>query len=152
MFNILPIALSVHVLGIIVWVGGMFFAHQALRPAAVSTLEPPQRLPLWVATFQRFFPWVWVSIVLVLVSGLWMLTLYPKAPVFIHIMLGLGIIMMLIYLHVFFAPYKKLKLAVAEQRWPDGAKALNQIRFLIGINLSIGLITVVVAIAGKYYL
>ena len=152
MFNPLSIALSVHFLGIIVWVGGMFFAHQALRPAAVEALEPPQRLPLWVATFKHFFPWVWVSIILVLVSGLWMLTLYPKAPLFMHIMLGLGIIMMLIFLHVFFAPYKKLKQAVAEQRWSDGAKSLGQIRTLIGINLSIGLITVVVAIAGKYYL
>jgi uncharacterized membrane protein len=68
-----------------------------------------------------------------------------------HIMLGRGIIMMLIFLHVFFAPYKKLKQAVAEQRWADGAKALGQIRMLVGINLSIGLITAIVAVAGKYY-
>lgn len=150
--TILPIALTVHVLGIIVWVGGMFFAHQVLRPAIVETLEPPQSLTLWVANFKRFFPWVWVSIALVLISGLWMFTLYPKPPIFLHIMLGLGLIMMLIFMHVFFAPYKKLKSAVAEQRWPDGAKALGQIRMLVGINLSIGLITVVVAIAGKYFL
>lgn len=152
MFNPLPIALSVHILGIIVWVGGMFFAHQALRPAIVEVLEPPQRLSLWVATFRRFFFWVWLAIVLVLISGLWMLGLSSKIPIFMHIMLGLGIIMMLIFLHVFFAPYKKLKQAVAEQRWADGAKALGQIRLLIGINLSLGLITTIVAMAGKFYL
>ncbi|MCK5813449.1 MAG: CopD family protein [Cocleimonas sp.] len=152
MFNPLSVALSVHILGIIVWVGGMFFAHQALRPAIVEVLEPPQRLSLWVATFKRFFLWVWISIVLVLVSGLWMLSLYPQIPVFMHIMLGLGVIMMLIFLHVFFAPYKKLKQAVAEERWVDGAKALGQIRLLVGINLSIGLVTTIVATAGKFYL
>jgi uncharacterized membrane protein len=152
MFNPLPIALSVHVLGIIIWVGGMFFAHQALRPAIAEVLKPPQRLSLWVATFKRFFVWVWIAIVLVLVSGLWMISLYPQIPIFMHIMLGLGIIMMLIFLHVFFAPYKKLKQAVAEERWADGAKALAQIRTLVGINLSIGLITTVVAMAGKFYL
>lgn len=151
MLNPLPIALSVHILGIIVWVGGMFFAHQALRPAIVEVLEPPQRLSLWVATFKRFFLWVWVSIILVLVSGLWMFTLYPEPPIFMHIMLGLGIIMMLLFLHVFFAPYKKLKQAVKEERWEDGAKSLGQIRLLVGINLSIGLITAIVAMAGKYY-
>ena len=151
MSNPLPIALSVHVLGIIVWVGGMFFAHQALRPAIVEVLEPPQRLALWVATFKRFFLWVWISIILVLVSGLWMFSLYPEPPIFMHIMLGLGIIMMLIFLHVFFAPYKKLKQAVKEERWKDGAKSLGQIRLLVGINLSIGLVTAIVAMAGKYY-
>jgi uncharacterized membrane protein len=151
MLNPLPIALSVHILGIIVWVGGMFFAHQVLRPAIVEVLEPPQRLALWVATFKRFFLWVWISIILVLVSGLWMFTLYPKPPIFMHIMLGLGIIMMLLFLHVFFAPYKKLKRAVEEERWEDGAKSLGQIRLLVGINLSLGLITAIVAMAGKYY-
>ncbi|MCK5918771.1 MAG: CopD family protein [Cocleimonas sp.] len=148
----MPIALSAHILGIIVWVGGMFFAHQALRLAIVDVLEPPKRLALWVATFKRFFVWVWISIILVLVSGLWMITLYPEPPVYMHIMLGLGIIMMLIFMHVFFAPYKKLKKAVAEERWADGAKALGQIRLLVGINLSIGLITSIVAMAGKFYL
>ncbi len=152
MFNPLPIALSVHILAIIVWVGGMFFAHQALRPAIVEVLEPPQRLSLWAATFKRFFVWVWIAMALILISGLWMMSLYPQIPVFMHIMLGLGIIMMLIFLHVFFAPYKKLKQAVSEQRWADGAKALGQIRLLIGINLSIGLITAIVAVAGKFYL
>jgi len=151
MLNPLPIALSAHILGVIVWVGGMFFAHQALRPAIVEVLEPPQRLQLWVATFKRFFLWVWIAIILVLVSGLWMFTLYPKPPIFMHIMLGLGLIMMLIFLHVFFAPYKKLKRAVVEERWEDGAKSLGQIRRLVGINLSLGLITAIIATAGKYY-
>jgi uncharacterized membrane protein len=151
MLNPLPIALSTHILGIIVWVGGMFFAHQALRPAIIEVLKPPQRLSLWVATFKRFFLWVWLSIILVLISGLWMFSIYPEPPLFMHIMLALGIIMMLIFLHVFFAPYKKLKQAVTEQRWADGAKALGQIRMLVTINLGIGLITTIIAVAGKYY-
>ena len=74
----MSIALSLHVLAIVVWVGGMFFAHQALRPAAVSTLEPPLRLQLWVATFKRFFPWVWVCVIIVLATGLWMMLQFPK--------------------------------------------------------------------------
>jgi len=151
MFNPLPIALSVHLLAIIVWVGGMFFAHQALRPAIIEVLDPPKRLALWVATFKHFFFWVWIAIILVLISGLWMFTLQQKPPIYMHIMLSLGVVMMLMFLHVFFAPYKKLKGAVAEQRWEDGAKALAQIRLLIGINLSLGLITAIVAVAGKFY-
>jgi uncharacterized membrane protein len=38
-------ALALHILGAVVWVGGMFAIYVCLRPA-LSTLEPPQRLRL----------------------------------------------------------------------------------------------------------
>ena len=148
----MSIAITLHILAIVIWVGGMFFAHQVMRPAAVSTLEPPQRLQLWVAGFKRFFPWVWLCIVTVLATGLWMYLQFPQPRVFMHIMLGLGIVMMLIFFHVFFAPYNKLKKAVAEERWKDGGAALNQIRMLVGINTLVGIATIVIATAGKYFL
>jgi len=43
-------AVTLHILGAVIWVGGMFFAYMALRPAIVETLEPPFRLKLWVNT------------------------------------------------------------------------------------------------------
>jgi len=49
----------IHLLAVLIWVGGMFFTHLVLRPAAVETLEPPQRLKLLDAVFRRFFNWVW---------------------------------------------------------------------------------------------
>jgi len=150
--NLMSIAITFHILAIVVWVGGMFFAHQVMRPAAVTTLEPPQRLQLWVAGFKRFFPWVWICIATVLITGLWMFFQFPKPPIFMHIMLGLGIVMMLIFFHVFFAPYNKLKKAVAEERWKDSGAALNQIRILVGVNTLIGIITIIIATAGKYFL
>jgi uncharacterized membrane protein len=140
-----------HVLGIVVWVGGMFFAYMALRPAAASVLEPPQRLTLWAGVFDKFFPWVWVSVVLILLSGLHMLMVFGgvAAPHYALTMLALGIVMMLIFGHVFFSPYKKLKRAVAAQEWKAGGAALAQIRLLIGINLSLGLLTIAVVFLGR---
>jgi uncharacterized membrane protein len=150
------IALALHVLAIVIWVGGMFFAYTVLRPVAASVLEPPQRLTVWAGVFGRFFPWVWASIIIVLASGYWMLLGpfggFANAPVFVHIMNGLGLIMMLIFMHVYFAPYQKLRKAVDDQRWPDGGKALAQIRVLVGINTLIGLLTIVIAAGGKYLL
>ena len=145
------IALLLHLLGVVVWVGGMFFAYIALRPVAAAVLEPPQRLSLWAGVFGKFFPWVWLSIALILGSGLYMLMALggASAPVYALAMLVLGVVMMLIFAHVFFAAYKKLKRAVAEQAWPAGGAALAQIRLLIGINLSIGMITIVVTILGR---
>ena len=144
---------SLHILAVIVWVGGMFFAYMVLRPAAASLLEPPQRLSLWRRVFNGFFPWVWASIILILVSGLWMMFAYfggfAGASAYIHTMLALGIIMMMLFMHVFFAPYKRLKKAVDAQNWPEGAKQLNMIRKIVGINTILGIVTSLVAVAGK---
>lgn len=145
------VSLLLHVLGVVVWVGGMFFAYMALRPVAASMLEPPQRLTLWSGVFGKFFPWVWVSVALILLTGLHMLVKVGgmAAPHYAMTMLVLGGVMMLIFAHVFFAPYKKLKRAVGEQNWKAGGAALAQIRMLIGINLSLGLLTIAVVFLGR---
>jgi uncharacterized membrane protein len=153
----MAVLITLHVLAVVVWVGGMFFAYMALRPAAVETLEPPLRLSLWVATFKRFFPWVWLAVILLPVSGYAMLFATERfaglanAALYIHIMNGLGIVMILIFLHVFFAPFRRLKLAVAAENWPEGGKRLGQIRMLIGLNLILGLLVVVIASGGRYF-
>ena len=73
----------------------------------------------------------------------------PKAPAHILMMAGLGIIMMLIFGHVYFGPYRRLKNAVTNENWPDGGKNLGKIRTLVGINTIIGLVTIVMATAGR---
>jgi uncharacterized membrane protein len=150
----MSIAIPLHLLSALLWVGGMWFAYLVLRPVAAGQLEPPQRLTLWAGVFDRFFPIVWIAIGLLLGTGYWMIFFIyggmGSTPVFVHLMQGIGIVMMLIFIHVFFAPYKKLKLAVATQDWPAGANSLNQIRQLVGINSLLGFITVILASAGRY--
>ena len=148
------IAITLHLLAAVIWVGGMFFAYMALRPVAASLLEPAQRLPLWSQTFARFFPWVWVSVILLLVTGLWMVKSvfggFGQAGLYIHLMAGLGILMMLLFMHVFFAPYRRMKQALAGNDMPEAARRLAQIRIIIAINLTLGLIVTVVGVAGRY--
>jgi len=149
----MSLAIALHVLSVVVWVGGMFFAYMALRPAAVEVLEPPLRLKLWVATFKRFFPWVWLAIVLILGSGYWMIFKlggFGNLPLYIHVMNGLGLLMMAIYLHVFFVPFQRLRKAVSAEIWSDGGKHLGQIRMLVGINTILGLLTIAIATGGRY--
>ena len=68
----MTILVALHILAAVVWVGGMFFAYMVLRPSA-GPLEPPARLALWQRVFGRFFPWVWASIAVLLISGYTML-------------------------------------------------------------------------------
>ena len=137
-----------HILGFTVWVGGMFFAHNALRPTAAMLLEPPQRLPLLAGTLGRFFKWVWLAVALVLFSGLFMMAMLGKPPLYITLMAVLGIVMMLIFGHIFFSPNRKLQRAVLAKDWPAGGAAMAQIRKLVAVNLYIGLITIAVAALG----
>ncbi len=148
------IAIALHMLSAVIWVGGMFFAHQALRPVAASLLEPPQRLPLWVGTLGRFFVWVWLAVLLLLATGYWMaLTLFggfANFPLYVNIMQGIGVLMVLLYFHVYFAPYQGLRRSVAAQDWPAAAAQLARIRRTVGINLLLGLTVVSVAAAGRF--
>jgi uncharacterized membrane protein len=138
-----------HILGFTVWVGGMFFAYMVLRPVAATRLEPAQRLPLWGGVFGKFFSWVWAAVALILMSGLYMMAQMGKPPLYTLAMFVLGIVMVLIFTHVFFAPYRRLKRAVGAQDWKAGGAALAQIRLLVGVNLSIGLVTITIGALGR---
>jgi uncharacterized membrane protein len=143
-----------HVLAIVVWIGGMVFAHFFLRPAAMQ-LEAPVRVRLMHATLQRFFAAVLVAIAVVLASGLWMIGRVAKEsvqaglgfnmPLNWTLMATLGIIMMLIFGHIRFALFKRLSKAVAASDWPAGGAALASIRMAVGINLAIGVLVIALA-------
>ena len=152
----MSIALFLHILAAVIWVGGMFFAHVVLRPIAAGQLEPPVRLTLWVGVFKRFFPLVFAAIATLLVTGYWMILSFyggfDAVGMHVHIMIWTGYVMMLIFFHVFFAPFKRLKRAVAAEDWAAGGKSLAQIRSLVGINLLIGLAIIAIASGGRYLL
>lgn len=139
-----------HVLGVVVWVGGMFFAYMALRPA-VTLIDPPVRLALWRDTFRNFFLWVWISVAAILLTGLHMLVAMGgmRAPLHATLMTGTGILMTMIFLHIYFAPWRRLRRAVDAADWQAAARALGQIRYLVGTNLVLGLLTVTIATAGR---
>ena len=147
------LAISLHILAAVVWVGGMFFAYMALRPVTSTLLEPPVRLKLWEQVFKRFFPWVWMAIVVLLGSGFWMvlgLGGMAKVGIYVHLMIGLGIVMMLMFMHVYFGPFRRLQRAITESNWTVGATKLNQIRLMIATSLVLGLLVVVIAASGRY--
>ncbi len=147
-------ALIVHILAATVWVGGMFFAHQALRPAA-AMLEPGPRLELWSNVLGRFFAWVIAAIILLLASGYALVFGvyggFGSIGVYIQIMQGLGIIMVLLFLHLYFAPWRRFRMAMARKDWAEGGRQLAQIRTIVTVNLVLGLIVVAIGGSGRYW-
>lgn len=152
LYNALKLA---HLLSLIVWIGGMVFAHFFLRPAAQS-LEPPQRIRLMHDVLQRFLAAVAVAVVVVLASGLWMIGRVAKQavqaggsfalPLDWTLMATLGLVMMAIFGHIRFALFKRLQRAVAASDWPAGGQALAAIRTWVAVNLALGVATIAVTL------
>ena len=146
---------TLHVLAVVVWIGGMVFAHFFLRPA-VATLETPVRLRLMHDVLGRFFRAVLVSALLTLVSGVWMLGRVAKQvvqsggsfemPLAWTVMAVLGIAMVAIFMHIRFALFRRLDRAVAASEWAAGGAALAQIRTWVSINLGLGVLVLVVTL------
>jgi len=148
---------TLHLLAIIVWIGGMVFAHFFLRPS-LGAFEPVVRVRLMHAVLGRFFSAVLAAIAVTLVSGLWMIGNVARQmvqagghfsmPLEWTVMATLGIVMMLIFGHIRFSLYQRLSRAAQAADWSAGAAALTQIRLWVLINLGLGMLIVLVTLLG----
>lgn len=148
----LALAIALHQLATVVWVGGMFFAHFALRSSAQSTLDPPHRMALLLAVFARFFAWVWVAVVALWVSGFWIFSgIYSgKMGWHVHAMMLTALIMSVLFFYLYFVPYRAMGKLVAAEDWSGAAARLAMIRRIILVNLLFGLLTAALGSAGRY--
>lgn len=137
-----------HIAAAIVWLGGISFMLFALRPAAAAQLPPSQRLPLIALVLQKFFLLVWPAIALLLLTGLaGLLAVGMKnAPPGWHLMFGIGLLMFALFGHLYFGPYRRLKLAVAAADWPEGGRRVGQIATLAMSNLMLGALAIAAVI------
>jgi uncharacterized membrane protein len=135
---------ALHLLCAVLWVGGMFFAYVVLRPS-MAAIEAPQRMLLHTRVFKRFFLVVWHAMPLILITGFAMLDLQwdmAAAPWQLNTMMGLGLLMAAVFLAIVFGPYRRFRRTTDRTRM---ASSLDSIRKLIGVNLVLGLLTVIVA-------
>lgn len=150
----MAVLIALHVLAVVVWVGGMFFAYMVLRQSA-GPLQSEARLTLWHRVFRRFFPWVWASIVVLLASGYAMIFMFfggfAGAGLYIHVMQLTGLVMMALFLHLFFVPWRGFSDAVEGKDFPEAAERLGQIRRVVAVNLALGLLTIVVGASGRFW-
>jgi uncharacterized membrane protein len=135
------LALFFHLAGAIIWMGGMAFMVLALRPSLAS-VEPPARMNLVSAVLRRFFTAVAISIVVLAATGAWMFANAQATPRGWHVMAAIGLVMMLLFGHIFFAPYRRLQRAIERADWPAAAAAASEVTMLAKINLGLGWIAI----------
>jgi len=153
MDNLMPLIQAIHGLAATIWIGGIFFAYMALRPAAVKTLEPIQRLNLWQSTFSHFFRWVWLCIGLLLVTGY--IDLFIRfnglnhSQTYLTIMHITGLLMTSFFLYLYFGLYRNLRQALSNNSIEIAASIMNKMRPVIATNLSLGIFITLVGISGS---
>jgi uncharacterized membrane protein len=150
----MPLSVALHALAAVIWVGGMFFAHQILRPA-MADLATPERQRLWDRVLGGFFPVVVACVVVLLATGYHMLFAgfggFAGAGIHVHVMHLVGWLMFLLFFHLYFAPWRRYRKAVAAGETEVAGRELATIRRVVGINLVLGLVTVAVGASGRYW-
>ena len=143
-----PLLNFIHIAAAVTWLGGVTFMLFAMRPAAAVRLQPPQRLPFTVEVLRRFFLLVWLSIALLLLTGLGMMLSVgmKNAPLGWHLMFGIGLLMFAVFGHLYFGPFRRLRLAVEAADWQTGGKKVSQITTLALVNLVLGAVAIAAVI------
>jgi len=147
------LAHAAHLIAAVVWIGGMFFAYCILRPT-VANYEPARRLVLWQAAFKKFFPWVMMCILVLLVSGYAMAYMMygglKAAPFYVHLMQLIGWAMILLFFSMMVRPYQQFKKFVVAENWPNAGKALNQVRLIVLVNMVLGFCILIAVAVGRF--
>ena len=140
-----------HLLGVVVWLGGMAFMLFCLRPAA-RVLEPPARVTLMHAAMKRFLTVAAVAIAVLFVCGAAMVGMAWSAaaraglafnmPLDWYTMIATFFVMLAVFIHIRMVHFRRLDAAVTAAKWPDGAAALAAIRWEVSINLVLGIFVI----------
>ena len=146
---------ALHGIAATAWVGGIFFAYMALRPAANKTLEPAQRIRLWQSAYSHFFPWVWLFIATLLITGYVDLFarfggLANQSP-YLIVMHITGLLMVTFFCYLYFILYRTLTRHVTDDNMESAVKVINKMRPVMALNLSLGIFITAVGISGSYF-
>ncbi len=150
----MTLGLIIHSLAALLWVGGMFFAYAILRPS-LGEWEALDRLKLWQGVFKRFFPWVWMSVLGLLLTGYFMIFYgfggFSGVGLHVHIMHLTGLIMAALFVFLYYVPWPAFRKAVDKEDVAVAAARLAMIRKIVGANLALGLLTVAIGASGRYW-
>ncbi|BBN60354.1 CopD family protein [Hydrogenovibrio marinus] len=143
-----------HLLAAILWVGGIFLVYKVFRPVAMQ-LEPSQRLTMFLGIFNKFFPWVWGFIFVLIVSGYadWILRLggFNSTQLYVVAMEVIGWIMIILFAWLYFVFFKRFKKYVEEENFAEAGKVLNtKMRPIIVTNLWLGILEAFIGVSGAY--
>lgn len=131
--------LFLHLAGVVVWIGGMFFAVFCLHPSA-AILAAKDRVALMTGVLERFLRAVIGAIVLIWASGAALVagSSMERLPLGWHMMIGIALVMTAIFAYLYLGLFRPVRRAVAGGEMAPVPGLLGRIRTLVIVNLILG--------------
>jgi uncharacterized membrane protein len=147
--------LPLHTLAVIVWLGGLFLLCVSFYPGG-RQLESAAALSLWHRILSRFFIWAWISMLLILVSGIAMIFLafggFSGVPSIHRWNMLLGIPAIVLYGYLYFVPWRHFSDAMSTNDRLTAERSIRRTRTIMVVILVLGIVASVVSVAGRYYI
>lgn len=147
-------AIIFHLIAINIWVGGMFFIIVVLG-RVMSSLEIAEQNDLWQKILPRFFFWVWLAAIVLLISGGGMIFYrfggFSHIPGYILMMAGFGVLMVLVFSIIYFVFYQRFKYEMQNGNMDASRYQLRIIRLLGIVNMALGFCVVIIIGSGPYF-
>jgi uncharacterized membrane protein len=151
---VIGLVLAIHILAVIIWLGGLFFLVVVLGPSAES-LDAAGASSVWYRTLSRSLAWGWLSLVLIVVTGVAMVFLvfggYGHLPNIHRVNMAIGIPAIALYSYVYLMPWRQLGRAVRSSDRVVAAKKRHQVRTLLATILVLALSAAFMSALGRYY-
>ena len=148
------IAQGLHAVAAALWIGGIFFAFMALRPAAQEVLQPRERLHLWRVAYGKFFRLVWLLITILIATGYYQLFFrfagFANSQPYLHLMHTIGLIMVVAFCYLYFSLYGKLCRLMDTEDISAASDTLKKMRPVMATNLFLGIVITAVGVCGPY--
>jgi uncharacterized membrane protein len=147
-------ALPLHILATIVWLGGLFLLC-VVFPPSTRNLDSKTALSLWHKILSLFFVWAWISMALILATGIAIVFLkfggFSGIPTIHRWNMAIGIPAIVLYCYLYFVPWQRSRCAMSRQDWGAAERDITQARIIMAIILTLGLVASVVSAVARYY-
>ena len=149
------LVLAIHILAVIIWLGGLFFLVVVLGPSAKS-LDAAAAPSFWHRTLSHSLAWGWVSLVAIVGTGVALVFLVfggygGHVPNIHRVNMAIGIPAIALYGYTSLMPWRQFGHAARSNDRVVAAKKLHQVRTLLATILVLALSAAFMSALGRYY-
>jgi uncharacterized membrane protein len=148
----MTLALPIHIVAIVVWLGGLFLMSLVVQPS-IRGLDSRLALSLWSRTLSRFMVWGSVSLIAIVASGIALVNLrfggFSGMPTLHRLNMVIGIPAIALFAYVALVKWQRARRALARGDSIAAETSIRTIRRLMAIILAFGLIASIVSAVGR---
>jgi uncharacterized membrane protein len=146
------VALPLHILAIVVWLGGLFCMSVMVSPAG-RDLDATAIAFHWQRVLARFFTWAWIALLLIVATGIALVQVrfggFSNMPALHRANTAIGVPAIALFAYVFLVPWRRYCRSIAKSEWSAAERLLGHVRIVLAIILVLGVVASVISIVDR---